>query len=181
MDGLCKRWKFAAHGLHAEYSPDSTKWYAGQEVYPRPVGTAAPDAQSSFVQANGGWVYQSYDSVTAAPPSVGPGALRSPAGAFLAPTPGPVCTADSYGLCALNTAKVDLQTCYVTVWDSKIQDYIQQPRPYYAQYVYAVYRSTSLQSLATETITKNQDGCAITNTSWSPAEPRVTYNDPNLP
>lgn len=164
-----------------KYSPDSSKWYAGPEIYPQPVGTAEPDAQSSFFQANGGWVYQSYDSVTAAFPSIGPGVLRRPAGAFPAPTPGPICTADSSGLCAVNTTNENLQRCYVEVWDSMLQDYVPRPRPYYSQSVYAVYRSTSLQSLATRTITKDQDGCAITSTSWSPAEPRVTYNDPYLP
>jgi hypothetical protein len=85
------------------------------------------------------------------------------------------------GLCAVSTNTVrNNSECEYEVWDSKIQDYVTRIR-WGFNYTYAVYQGIVLKSLAQKDVQYTGSSCTTQSATWSPAEPRVTYNDPNLP
>ena len=92
------------------------------------------------------------------------------------------CTADAYEYCAYlmsgpNNVGYNF-SCEIGIVNGK---------PIYHSYntkvthVYSVYNSTSFLENATETQTSNGSCPATYATSWSNNEPKVYYNDPNLP
>ena len=81
------------------------------------------------------------------------------------------CTPDSQGYCAVKT--LDTVTKHVCPRGSTWLGYFSGERDY------DIYYNNAYLSSATQTLT---GACDIgTESSWDPAEPAVTYNDPNLP
>jgi hypothetical protein len=87
----------------------------------------------------------------------------------------PPCPADSKGYCATISSQVDTGVC-----KSSEHSYVHS---FTTNYI--IWQGTSLVGQATGTQSLPQPPlpfvCEPVTTAWSPAEPRVTYNDPNLP
>lgn len=155
-----------------DVSRDPLAYYGGTQAYPN------SEVSGSNAGATGYGPYETVDGIQA---YGGLGMVRQADIAISEPLPPPPCTLDAMGMCAQITSENTTEICYVEVWDRYIEDYKPSPRPYYANTVYAVYRSNHQLEIATKTISKDQEGCATISTSWSPSEPRITYNDASLP
>lgn len=152
-------------------SSDPFVYYGGSQAYPD--GNVAG---SNFNPTNYG-PYETVDGIQAY------GGLSSSRAADIAisePLPPPPCTLDSDGMCAVNTQSVSAQ-CTIEVMDPKTRTMEKRYVTYTNKSVYATYRSSTLLGLATKTTNEPYNGCTPITTNWSPAEPRVTYNDANLP
>jgi hypothetical protein len=144
-----------------QYYPDST--YSQQNVGPTGYG---PYESFDGIDAGG---YYGYDN-----------AARNPEGTFSEPLPPPPCTIDSNGYCAINTENTG--TAYCTSIHIVHGLPVQYQEPYTTTMVYVTYNSSGSQvGVSVETITKGNNYCTPVTTNWSPGEPKVLYNDPNLP
>ncbi len=153
------------------YSTNQSLWYAGMETYPN-----AYDSQASF-NANGA-VWESFDGIIANPGS-SQGYKRAPSGAFVVPAP-PKCSPDSYGYCVAESGGPGLTmqnvSCMAGNYPASSTQLVGQ-KWYYIQnshyaLQYAVYEADNPDGA---------DQCGADQPYWSPQEPKVRYNDPNLP
>lgn len=154
-----------------DVSADPFAYYGGWQAYPD------QNVSGSNFSLTGYGPYETIDGIEAY------GGLNSARTADVAinePLPPPPCGLDSYGMCALNTQTVPAQ-CSVKVIDPKTGTTTTRYITYTHTSVYATYRSNSLLGVATKTVNEPYNGCTPITTAWSPAEPRVTYNDANLP
>jgi hypothetical protein len=152
------------------YSTNQSYWYAGKEAYPNDY-----DGQADFNPA--GAVWESWDGIVANPGSI-LGTKRSPRGSFVVPAP-PKCTPDSYGYCVAETGGPGLSEQWVGCMEGTYGVTTQQlvgETWYYIQnsrgaLMYAAYKADDPNGAA---------NCGDPP-YWSPQEPRVQFNDPNLP
>ncbi len=96
--------------------------------------------------------------------------------------PSSPCTADSYGYCSVvNSTAISgvCQSGYTYVNGHEIPVFVRAYNRTY--YTFKKEAMLELQGTATEYESVPSDPPCTITTSWSPAEPRVTYNDSNLP
>jgi len=160
-----------------DVSADPTVYYSGTQFYPN-----YPIAQSD-VTPTGYGPYQSYDGISLNG-SRGQSIARKPLGAFTEPLPPMPCTADAAGNClVLEQQEPHTSSCLV--------GYNQRGVPLYMYgntYIYGVYHNGSpvhfLEKVTridgVESTGDEPPTCAR-STAWSPGDPRVKYNDQNLP
>jgi hypothetical protein len=154
-----------------ESSSDPTTYYAGTQAYPDDVTAQTNQGPTSWGP------YESWDGIAVGGGGSVAGEPRSAAGSFTEPLPPPPCTADSDGLCSLNTANTNSNSywCYAP----------SLPHGGYNVFgksvnTYAIYRQSSFVEKAAKTTTRT--GCpGSTAYAWSPNNPATQYNDPNLP
>jgi hypothetical protein len=154
-----------------ESSADPAVYYAGTENYPNAVV-----AQDNSYGTSWG-PYEGYDGLF-----VGGGGIQQQraSGPFTEPLPPMPCSPDADGQCVVQSSYVSSGACDTGIkgpHGSDIFTYGSIARD-------IVYRKSSpvkfLES-ATETVTvPSRAPCTLT-IRWSPGEPRVQYNDPNLP
>ncbi len=151
----------------------------GQIVPPCPVKVGAPATQCSISAYQDGRWFGSLVDFSGNPNSMeysGENATYASEGINLDP-----CTLDSYGYCSMTGT---------TTVESSVQCLVDGPHGQYEKTFptktttpYQIYGETGL--LETATATRTYGGtCPIIilkSTSWSPAEPKSQYNDPNLP
>lgn len=165
-----------------DVASDPNVYYGGTEAYPDDSTAQSCTSQtdcSSYVGQTGWGPYESWAGI--ALPGSGVPAARTPAGKFTEPLPPPPCNADSYGYCAASTVSYDDATCYIWTYSVHTNSYYWQAHSLSTKYGYVVYQSQRQAGIATKTVSRATYGCTTSSTSWSPSEPRVTYNDPNLP
>jgi hypothetical protein len=155
-----------------DYSSYPTTYYGGPQYYPN--STIAYSNTYGSVNAMYG-PYQTFDGIDLSGNAVQRQALSS----FTAQLPPSPCTVDSHGYCAVNTATYGTASCQMLHIVHGQPVYYQQP--YSTHEVYSIITSSAQAGLATETITKGNTLCTPVTTTWSPGEPKVTYNDSNLP
>ena len=141
-------------------SSDPTVYFAGSQEYPSVYVSETHPGPT-------GWgPYESYDGIGVN------GVQRQTRGTFSEPLPPRPCTLDSYGFCAYQT-----QSYYpggaVLCGD----------RHYTSKHVmiYEVYSGSRQLEVATDTGTMYGAPPCTYHYVWSPGNPSVQYNDPNLP
>lgn len=153
-----------------ESTPSPTVYYAGTEPYPNAT------TSQSMMGPTGWGPYESFDQIY-----VGGGQpQQGPSGVFREPLPPMPCTADANGNCYILQSSVSNGLCdtgQVGVHGQPIFVHSYKQR-------YAIYqRGSPVQQLelAYKTTTVPQSAPCTIRTYWSPGEPRVQYNDANLP
>lgn len=154
-------------------SSDPTRYYGGPQNYPDDV-----ISQSNF-GVTGYGPYETTDGIWLLNEGSS-SSLRRAAIALDEPLPPPPCTLDSYAMCSLNTRTYGQATCDIWTYNVHTGTYYWKAMYPPLHWVYATYRSSTMLGLATKTASYEQYGCQSSD-SWSPSEPRVAYNDPNLP
>jgi hypothetical protein len=150
-------------------SPDPAVYYAGTEAFP----------SSAISQSNYGitpWgPYESTDGIF-----VGGGNQRSASHSFAEPLPPMPCSPDSDGECAITTTTSTYSTCDTGFKGPHGNDILIDG----SKTRYAIYRNASpVKVLETtlRTISYPSHAPCTPSTTWAPGEPRIQYNDPNLP
>lgn len=156
-------------------SADPTAYYGGPQYYPY-YGIAF-----DTLGPTGYGPYESVAAIDAEPDGLQTGARQADIG-LTEPLPPALCASDSMGYCAIATYSTTNKSnyCIYEVWNAKTQGYIDHDR-YSTLTTYAVYAGTKFNETAQATLTYPTDSCSSGVTTWSPAEPKVTYNDANLP
>lgn len=104
-------------------------------------------------------------------------AFKSP----LPTAPSSPCTADSYGYCDTLQASGDTGTrCDTGTSGPHGELYMYNQEWQYYIFKAGVMLEYQETATKTETYSFNGDMC-VAKITWSPAEPKITYNDPNLP
>lgn len=154
-------------------SADPTLYYLGVQFYPN-----YPIAQSD-VTPTGYGPYQSYDGISLNG-SRGQSMARKPLGAFTEPLPPMPCTADANGNCAIVQSSAPYTLCDTGQTGIHGQPVFVKG----SKATYSIYRNGSpvhyLETAVRTTTVPPAAPCTFT-TRWSPGEPRVQYNDANLP
>lgn len=152
---------------------DPTGYYGGPQYYPD-----SNISQSNFFLAGYG-PYETFDGILL--PGGSPITQRTALGGFNEPLPPLPCTLDSQNFCSVATINKIMRTAECTNnqgqnvsvtqildtwWETYSVRTIQQPVDY-----------------ETQTYSVVQRGCQrrLISTVWTPGEPKVLYNDPNLP
>jgi hypothetical protein len=154
-------------------SADPTDYYAGPETYP-----SGSFISQSSMSPNGYGPYESYDGISLNG-SRGQSERVGISG-YSEPLPPMPCTADSDSNCALVDRQIPNGACDTGIIGPHGSDiYVDAYK-----ITYSIYRKSSWPryretAVASQRI-PSKAPCTI-STAWSPGEPRVQYDDPNLP
>jgi len=146
-----------------QYSENSSAWYAGEDNWPN------TNAAYASVDPNGGVVgYQSYDGVDTNGNILTLSQGRS-ASSFNIPAP-PTCALDNHGYCIATTSTSD----WAFLCSGGARGHFISPVIVTA---YQVLNSRRVLSGYAHSV---PEGCPSSAT-WSPSNPAISLNDPNLP
>jgi hypothetical protein len=153
-------------------SADPLQYYGGPQYYPD------SNVSGSNMGATGYGPYESVDGIQA---YGGLSHTRSADIAINEPLPPPPCTVDSHGYCSTggNSQVVTTIECLISQNPPK-----HARMPTEIQSTYTIYFGKDFKEHATKTTTYRLATCPVPSnpvTTWSPAEPRLQYNDSSLP